>query len=60
MKRTLKSTANVTKTCAHNDRIVTINSGLVREVCRACGHVSFHYRNDTTGDQAEILIKPGG
>lgn len=51
MKRTLKASANAAKTCTHSDRIVTINAGLVREVCRACGHVSFHYPNDTTGEE---------
>ena len=51
MKRSMRAAAQAVMNCAHDDKVVTINVGLVREVCQTCAHVSFHYPNDTTGDE---------
>jgi len=42
--------------CRHIKTVTTNNSGLEREVCEACGHVSFQYAHDTVSpeDVAQI------
>ena len=36
----------IQQACRHAERVTTNHSGLEREVCEACGHVSFQYAHD--------------
>jgi len=43
--------------CRHAERVTTNNSGLEREVCEACGHVSFQHAHESSSDEALALIE---
>ena len=47
----------IQQACRHAETVTTNNSGLEREVCEACGHVSFQYAHDAASIEDVALVE---
>jgi hypothetical protein len=49
-----RTSHQATKTCPHLDTTVTLNHGIERVACKACGHVSLEHFEDAVGEYTVI------